>query len=141
MNKFNYHHELAFGVGSAKHGLHNDGGLPEEANGGWYSNVKLSYSEWYGMSTARMAYNELVEKNPKQVFNLLVSSLNFPWLAIGSGILYCISAVRRVRALYRPNGIQVARYSRWTKAKCASMLALNLLTAASIAKMVHDNYN
>ena len=105
MNQFNYHHELAFGDGSAAHGLHNDGGLPEEANGGWYSNGKLSYREWYGMSTARMAYNELVEKNPKQVFNLLVSSLNFPWLAIGSGILYCISAVRRVKALYKPNGI------------------------------------
>ena len=68
MKQFTYHHELAFGQGSASHGLHTDGGLPEEGNGGWYSNGKLSYMEWYRLSAARMAYNELVEKNPKHIF-------------------------------------------------------------------------
>ena len=38
MSTFNYHHELAFGKGSAAHGLHSDGGAPEDGSGlGWYS--------------------------------------------------------------------------------------------------------
>ena len=52
MKTFNYSHELAFDTSHEKntagHGLHNDGGLPEEANGlGWYSSNRLSYKEWY----------------------------------------------------------------------------------------------
>ena len=70
-----------------------------------------------------------------------MSSLNFPWLAIGAGTIYLFSSYKRVRELFKDDGLAVAQKSIWIKLKCGSMLALNLLTAASIGKMVYDYYN
>ena len=135
---WNYDHTLNT---TYKQELHLHGGLPEQGHAaGWYSK-NLSYKEWYGIACARLAYDELVERNPKTLYQLFVGSLNFPWLTIGAGVFYLYSSYKRVRELYRPDGISVAQKSFWIKVKCASMLALNVLTTASIGKMVYDYYN
>ena len=69
-----------------------------------------------------------------------MSSLNFPWLAIGAGTLYLLSSYKRVKELFKDDGVTVAQKSVWLKVKCGSMLALNLLTTASIGKMLYDYY-
>ena len=63
MREFKRKHELAFNgfheKDTAAHGLHNDGGLPEQGHAaGVYSNGKLSYGEWHRLSCARLAYDE-----------------------------------------------------------------------------------
>ena len=156
MMRFTEEHELAFGSvedipiknrtpqskGSAHHGLHTDGGLPETANGlGWYSMNRLGYREWYRLSCSRMAYDELVERNPTVVFQLLLSSTAFPWLAVGAGTTYLISSIKRIHCLYKENGVQVAKNSVWSKVKCVSTKGLQILTAATLFKMMTDNYN
>ena len=155
MTRFIEEHELAFGSihdipakirtadskGSAHHGLHTDGGLPETANGlGWYSMNRLGYREWYGLSCARLAYDELMESSPKVVFDMLVTASHFPWLAIGAGVTYMLSSTKRVYCLYKDNGIQVAKYSIWSKIKCASTCTLKYLALISIFKIITDNY-
>ena len=92
------------------------------------------------MACARMAFNELSEKNPKVVFQLFTSGLWCPKASLLLGCLYCFSSVGRVKKLFKDNGIQVARKSIYTKMKCASMLGFNILTALSIAKMISENY-
>ena len=145
MRPFVKQHELAFdnigNNGSAEHGLHNDNGLPEEANGlGWYSQNRLSYGEWHRLSCARLAFNELAENTPLRVYQLLIGSLSFPWLALGAGIVHLIASMKRASALRLDNGIQVAKKSLFCKLKCGSAMVLRALAFASIVKMAFDNY-
>ena len=129
MRPFVPQHELAFNTHTVKdtaaHGLETDKGLPEEGNGlGWYSVNRLSYTEWYRISCARLAYNDMHENNPRVVFQLLIGTLKFPWVAIGAGVVYMFSSIRWTRALYQDNGIQVAKHSPATKIRRISLRVL-----------------
>ena len=64
-----------------------------------------------------------------------------PKAALFFGVMYCFSSVRRVKALYKPNGIQVARKSFFTKTKCMAMLGFNIIALVSICKMISENYD
>ena len=137
-----YHksHELAFGSNFTD--LWHDGGLPEHGHGyGWYSANRLSYAEWYRQCCARMAYDEIQENTPMNIFYLLVGSLEFPLVAISSGILYIFSATRRVRNLYLDNGVQVAKTAISSKLRNLSQNLLWLLSSATIGIMIYDNYS
>ena len=43
---------------AASHGLHTDGGLPEQGHAAGIYSEKLSYGEWHRLSCARLAYDE-----------------------------------------------------------------------------------
>ena len=101
MRAFAPKHELAFDnhevTKTASHGLHTDGGLPEQGRaGGLYSN-RLSYGEWHRLSCARLAYDEQQENNTHHIFALLTGAINFPWLSISAGALYMLSSMRRTK--------------------------------------------
>ena len=138
MNDFSSEHQFEFSSRNL-YSILEDQGLPCEANGGPYFK-KLNYGEWHKLSCARLAYNELVEKNPATIFQLLLGSLHFPWVAISAGFVYMLSSIKRVRLLFEPNGVVAARNSIFTKIKCASSLILKITCLASICKMIIDNY-
>ena len=64
-----------------------------------------------------------------------------PKASLFFGIMYCYSSVKRVKALYKNNGVKVASKSIFTKLKCASMLGFNIIAFVSIMKMISDNYD
>ena len=145
MRPFVRQHELAFDTAEVKntaaHGLETDLGLPEEGNGlGWYSVNRLSYTEWYKISCARLAFNELLENNPRVVFQILLSTLKLPQIAIVAGVAYLLSSIKRHRALRKDNGIQEAKRSRATKLREASLVVLRVTTAYVICKLIKENY-
>ena len=61
-------------------------------------------------------------------------------IAIGSGVLYLISATKRVRNLYLDNGVQVAKHAFSSKIKTISTYALQFVSLAAIGLMISDNY-
>ena len=85
---------------SASHGLHTDGGLPEQGHAAGIYSSKLSYGEWYKLSCARLAYDQQQENSTQYIFALLTGSLNFPWLSVSAGALYMISTMRRSNRLF-----------------------------------------
>ena len=145
MRAFASKHELAFDnhlvTQTASHGLHTDGGLPEQGRAGGQYSTRLSYGEWHRLSCARLAYDEQQENNTQHIFALLAGAINFPWLSISAGALYMLSSVRRTKELFRDNGIQAAKKCTSSKVRVVSVTTLKLVAVASIAKMVMDNFD
>ena len=132
-------HEIAFGPDF--YDLQHDGGLPEQGHGyGWYTANRLSYGEWYRQSCARLAYDEVQEATPLRVFQLLVGGLQFPLVAIGSGVLYILAATRRVKNLYLDNGVQVAKLAFSTRIKVFSEKVLSWLALGAIGIIIFESY-
>ena len=146
MKHFDSQHKLAFyGDRLANQyvpdsNLHEDKGLPEVGDGRGLYSQRLSYMEWHRQSCARLAYNELTEQNPNQIFNLLIGSLRFPVLSILFGTVYFFASIKRVRVLFQNNGIKAAKESVYTKLKCVSMTGLRLVGLASMTYIAYQNY-
>mmetsp|Transcript_12727 Transcript_12727/g.21453 ORF Transcript_12727/g.21453 Transcript_12727/m.21453 type:complete len:182 (-) Transcript_12727:35-580(-) len=119
--------------------LHLHGGLPETGSGCGLYSQRLSYREWHRQSCARLGYNELVESNPLQIFNLLVGAVNFPYASILFGFIYEFSASKRFKAFLKDDGVKEAKASVYSKIKCLSVHALRLLAGASMMIMVYKS--
>ena len=142
MEPFEYQHNLAFGPKSADHGLHTDGGAPEDGTGlGWYSQNRLSYREWHRLACVRQSLNEQVNNNPRVIFNLLVGGISLPWLSIGFGSLYLLARNRRAACLKQDNGVLVARKSISRSLLKFSSFALSLVASASLTLAIKKNTN